>query len=314
MELKTVDYQVESFSTEPFRMGTLEEQQASYERYYSRVFSVKDAFITAKRFHDWHRSGLLPLDIPEGRKNLMNLPEFIWVKLIDRLRKVGTPLEHIQPLKEFFFTEIDTQALAAEALQSTEGSTWVGQMFDRSGMAEEHRQAPRDEMESDAPFAPVPGMRKLTVLDSVLFHLLASKDEAGIMLLPEGHFQLWMASSGEPRMNATHVYLSITQEMHIFRTSGIWEQKTEKLDELTAEEWQVIWAIRDRRAKEVTVSFMEKGKLRHLGITTTTKELLHLENDEKAIQRIMQGKFIDVRMKTQDGKTLYIERKKRRRV
>ncbi|MCC9168628.1 hypothetical protein [Pontibacter harenae] len=313
--LPIVDVQVESFSTTPFRMSTPEEQQASYERYYSRVFSVKDAFITPKRFHDWLRSGLLPLDIPEGKKNLMNLPEFIWVKLISRLRQVGTPLEHIQALKEYLFAEIDVQALAAMAMQNAEALTWVGRMLDRSGMAEEHRQAVRDELAAEAPFASVQGRQRYTVLDSVLFHLLASRDEAGVQLLPEGYFALWMESSGEPRLRGTHVYLSITEQVHIFRTSGIWEQRTEKLEELTPEEWQVVWAIRDRRAKEVTVNFVEKGERRRLDITTTTGEVLDLASlNEEVIQRIIQGKFTDVRMKGQDGKTLYIERKKRRRV
>ncbi|MCC9168125.1 hypothetical protein [Pontibacter harenae] len=314
-ELPIVDIQVDSFSTWPFRMSTSEEQQASYERYYSRVFSVKDAFITAKRFHDWLRSGLLPLDIPEGKKNLMNLPEFIWVKLISRLRQVGTPLEHIQALKEYLFAEVDVQALAAEAMQSAENQAWVGKMLDRSGMSEEQRQAIQDEMASDAPFASVQGKMKYTVLDSVLFHLLASRDEAGVQLLPEGYPVLWMESSGEPRLKTTHVYLSITEQVDIFRTSGIWKEKAEKLDELTAEEWQVVWAIRDRRAKEVTVNFVEKGERRRLDITTTTGEVLDLASlNEEAIQRIIQGKFTDVRMKGQDGKTIYIERKKRRRV
>jgi len=315
--LPIVDVQVESFSTTPFRMSTPEEQQASYERYYSRVFSVKDAFITPKRFHDWLRARLLPLDIPEGKKNLMNLPEFIWVRLISRLRQVGTPLEHIQALKEYLFAEIDVQALAAEAMQTAENQAWVGKMLDRSGMAEEHWQAVRDEMAmaSDAPFASVQGKMKYTVLDSVLFHLLASRDEAGVQLLPEGYFVLWMETSGEPRLKTTHVYLSITEQVDIFRTSGIWEKKAEKLDELTAEEWQVVWAIRDRRAKEVTVNFVEKGERRRLDITTTTGEVLDLGSlNEEAIQRIIQGKFTDVRMKGQDGKTLYIERRKRRRV
>ncbi|MCC9138719.1 hypothetical protein ACFSKU_14585 [Pontibacter silvestris] len=313
--LPVVDVQVDSLGTTPFRMSTPEEQQASYERYYSRVFSVKDAFITAKRFHDWLRSGLLPLDIPEGRKNLMNLPEFIWVRLIGRLRQVGTPLEQIQALKEYLFAEIDVQALAAEAMQSAENQAWVGKMLDRSGISEEQRQAIQDEMASDAPFASVQGKQKYTVLDSVLFHLLASRDEAGVQLLPEGYFVLWMESSGEPRLKTTHVYLSITEQVDIFRTSGIWEKKAEKLDELTPEEWQVVWAIRDRRAKEVTVNFTEKGERRRLDITTTTGEVLDLNNlNEEAIQRIIQGKFTDVSMKTQDGKTLYIERKKRRRV
>lgn len=311
-ELPVVDVQVESFSTTPFRMTTPEEQQASYERYHSRVFSVKDAFLTAKRFHDWLRSGLLPLDIPEGRKNLMNLPEFIWVRMIDRLRQVGTPLGHIRALREYLFTEIDPQALAAEHAGSAEASAWVGRMLDRSGMSEENRQAARDEMEADTPYA---GVRRMTVLDAVLFHLLASRDEAGVQLLPSGHVVLWMESSGEPRLVTTHVYLSVTEQVDIFRTSGIWEKKAEKLGELTPEEWQVVWAIRDRRAKEVTVHFVEKGERRRLDITTTTDEVLELGSlNEEAIQRILQGKFIDVRMKGQDGRTLYIERKKRRRV
>ena len=184
--------------------------------------------------------------------------------------------------------------------------------LDRSGMSEENRQAVRDEMESDTPYA---GARRMTVLDAVLFHLLASKDEAGVQLLPSGHPVLWLESSGEPRMTFTHVYLSITAEADVFRTSGIWEQRTEKLGELTPEEWQVVWAIRDRRAKEVTVHFVEKGERRRLDITTTTGEVVELGSvNEEAIQRILQGKFIDVRMKGQDGRTLYIERKKRRRV
>lgn len=86
------------------------------------------------------------------------------------------------------------------------------------------------------------------------------------------------------------------------------------MEELTEQEWQVIWAIRDKQAKEVTINFLEKGKRRQLDIITTTVEHLILENDEKAIDHIKMGKYIDVRIKTQDGKSLYVERKKRRRV
>lgn len=312
--LPIVDAQVDSFSGTAFPMTTEQDPTLSYERYHSRVFSVKDAFITAKRFHDWHRSGLLPLDIPEGKKNLMNLPEFIWVRMISRLRQVGTPLEQIQSLKEYLFEEVDVQALAAEAMQSPENQAKVGKMLDRSGMSEDNRQALRDEMASETPFAAPPGMKRLTVLDGILFHLLASRDEAGVQLLPSGHVVLWMESLGEPRLKSTHVYLSVTEQVDIFRSSGIWERKAEKLDELTPEEWQVVWAIRDRRAKEVTVNFREKGEQRRLDITTTTNHVLDPEKDEQAIQRILQGKYLNVQIKTQDGKSLYVEHKSRRRL
>lgn len=310
--MEVIEYQVNSFSTTPFLVGTAEEQLKSYERYYSRVFSVKDAFITPKRFHGWLHAGLLPLDMPEGKKTLMNLPEFIWVRLIDRLRQVGVPLEHIQQLKAYLFTEVDLQALGQQmATASTADKTRLGQMYDRAGLTEEHRQALHTELEAEVPLAPQPGIRPATVLDTVLFHLLASRDEAGVTLLPSGYFQLWMASAGEPRANTTHVYLSITEQVQIFRSSGLWEEKTEKLDELSDEEWQVIWAIRNRRAREVTVTFVEKGERRQLDITTTTVE--HVKSSEMAIDLLKLGKYEDIRIKTNDGKSLHVERKKRRR-
>src|SRR5690606_10387705 len=84
------------------------------EYYNSRVFSVKDTLVTPKRFHDWLHEGLLPMEIPEGKKNMMSMPEFIWVKLINRLRQVGAPLEHIRELKEYLFKPIDLQYLNNE--------------------------------------------------------------------------------------------------------------------------------------------------------------------------------------------------------
>lgn len=312
--MQIVECKVESFSTEPFKMSTEQEQQASYERYYSRVFSVRDAFVTPKRFHDWHRAGLLPLDMPQGRKNLMSLPEFIWVRLINSLRRVGTAQEHIRPLGEFLFSEVNVGELAAEGLQSTAARTALGRMLDRSDVKGEHRQAVQDELESDVPFSSLAGARKMTVLDSLLFHLLTSKDEVGVQLLPSGHFALWAESMGEPRMVSTHVYLSITEQMEVFRSSLLWEKKTQRLDELSPQEWQVIWAIRDRRAKEVTVNFLEKGGQRQIDICTTRQEQLDPKVEEAIVELVKMGKYTDISIKTQGGEKLFLQRTKRRRV
>ncbi|MFB9864321.1 hypothetical protein [Rufibacter immobilis] len=81
------------------------------------TFSVREAGITAKRFHGWHHAGLLPFGIPEGRKNLLTFPEFIWVRLIDRLRTLGYPLGGIYSLKQFLFETRDGELAQDQAEQ-----------------------------------------------------------------------------------------------------------------------------------------------------------------------------------------------------
>ncbi|MBF9255013.1 hypothetical protein I2I11_17060 [Pontibacter sp. 172403-2] len=287
---------------------------AFMEHYHSRMFSVRDALVTPKRFHDWLREGLLPLEVPEGKKNLMSLPEFIWVRLIDKLRQVGTPLEHIRELKDFLFTPIDPEYLQQVLREQQGARATLRRQFDGIGLDAQQRQLVEDKLEAEDFFSVLEGIGQ-TVLDSVLLRLLLTSDEAGVMLMPSGYFRVWLESMGEPRMNQTHVYLSISEELSLFRSNSLREQKSEPLNQVSDEEWQVIWAIRNRRAKEVTVNFVEKGEQRRLDITTTTDEVLDLRDvNEEAILRILQGKFLDVRLKGQDGKTLYIERRKRRRV
>ncbi|GHA61667.1 hypothetical protein [Pontibacter akesuensis] len=311
--MSVVDTLLKFISHRDLLWGSQGDFLAFMAHYHSRLFTVRDTLVTPKRFHDWLHEGLLPLEVPEGKKNMMSLPEFVWVKLIDKLRQVGTPLDHIRELKGFLFTKVDPQHLR-QALSEQQGArAAMMRQLGGLGLGNEEREAVEDRLEEGDFFSVLEGIGQ-TVLDSLLIRLLLTPDEAGVMLMPSGYFRVWLESAGEPRMNQTHVYLSISEELSLFRSNSLRAQSPGSLNDVSDEEWQVVWAIRDRRAREVTVSFVEKGERRQIDITTTTDHVFDKEKDEQAIQRITQGKYLDVRIKTQDGKTLFIERKKRKRV
>ncbi|PRY11905.1 DNA-binding transcriptional MerR regulator [Pontibacter ummariensis] len=230
-------------------------------RFHSRLFSVREAGITAKRFHDWHRAELLPLEIPEGKKNLLSFPEFIWVRMIDRLRLLGCPLESIRQLKEYLFKKVDPGSLNAMFMSAMtpEVRQQLRQAIERLRLPETQREVILDELESERPFQRLAGM-EMPLLELLLLYQLGSPDELGVVIFPCGQFQLWGEATGEARPNRTHLYLSVTGEVLDFKANPHTEEKAKQLDLLTPQEWQVIQAIHDKQEMEVTLK-SNRGEL-----------------------------------------------------
>ncbi|WP_181308503.1 hypothetical protein [Rufibacter sp. XAAS-G3-1] len=164
-----------------------ETSQGLIARLCEPTFSVREAGITAKRFHGWHHAGLLPFAIPEGRKNLLSFHGFIWVRLIDRLRTLGYPLENIRQVKEYLFAGTDPG----------DASRDVGH--------------------------PMP------LLETLLIQQLVDCSEVGVVLIPPLQPRLWVEASGETRLNGTHLYLSLTEQVRELRVNKVLEAKVRAL-------------------------------------------------------------------------------------
>lgn len=284
-------------------------------RFHSRIFSVKEAGITAKRFHDWHLAGLLPFEIPEGRKNLLSFPEFIWVRMIDRLRLVGCPLDTIRQLKEYLFkkAEINTVLSIENFSQTTESRQQLYQVLEGLQLSEAQREELRDAMESGELSLNFPGA-EMPLLEMLMLYQLMSSDELGVVIYPASHFGLWTEASGESRPNLTHLYLSLTEVLRDFRVDPNMEKKIKELEPLTPQEWQVICAVRDKQAKEVKITFMTKGKERHMDLVTKREEAFDPETEKQILELLQLKGYSEVTLKTNRGELVLSEHSKRKRL
>ncbi|MFT2010828.1 hypothetical protein ACMA1I_19290 [Pontibacter sp. 13R65] len=288
-----------------------EEAAALQERFHSSIFSVRETGIAPKRFHDWHRAGLLPFSIPEGKKNLLSFPDFIWVRMIDRLRSLGCPLGYIRPLKKYLFKEMDVASFLSSG--NTEVIAIIRQVVEDLQLPEEQREEILDELEAEHPFAHLSGTA-MPLLEMLLLYQLMIPDETGVIIFPTGTFKLWSEASGEERPNQTHLYLSMTEEVAAFRINSTIHKKVQDLDLPTPQEWEVLRAIRDKKAKEVTILFVDKGGERHMDLVTKQEEELDVETMRQIVEVLKLRGHTNVNLKTNRGEVVLSERSKRRRL
>ncbi|GAB3534944.1 hypothetical protein GCM10027443_22950 [Pontibacter brevis] len=294
-----------------------EQLQELLERFRRQLFTVREAGITAKRFHGWHKAGLLPFNIPEGRVNLLTFPDYIWVRLIDRLRQLGMPLKRIKELKGFLYGEIGIESMfGLEDMGSAQVRQRMREVFEQVQLPGHLIEEALAAMESGEALGELSGYR-IPLLETVLLTQLVSQEETGVLVFPDGQliqFFLWTKASGEPLPLQTHLYLSITDEVREYRMNKGIARKVGELDLPTPQERQVLEALRDRTNRCVTVTFTDKGGERQMDLVTTRREEVDEETKRSIVELLRLNGYNEVVLKTSNGELVFSERSKRKRL
>ena len=72
-------------------------------------FTLKDVGVSHRWVAHWQENGLMINDFVEGKMKRLNLVEYVWLKLIIKLREFKIPLRVIKAVKESLFTRLPVE-------------------------------------------------------------------------------------------------------------------------------------------------------------------------------------------------------------
>jgi hypothetical protein len=283
-----------------------------YEKLREPIFSLKQTGIAPKLYVDWKKAGLAPKTKEQAWTRLSFL-EFLWLKMAKELRELGLPLARVKALRDYLFAvqEIPAEALTPEMIAKLRDE------LSKMMPPKEVEAFIAEHLSGKVQAAQASYGVQLCLLESLIYAALYRKQEAGMLIFPTGDLAPWldemqsMGPEGQVLLGRTHVFLSITQHLAAFLLDEDKADYIPRLSLLNEEELQVVRAIRNKRFKQVTVTFNEQRKM---VLATTSQGELEGDKASAVIEALGLQKYQTVELQLRGGARLYFEREHKHRI
>ena len=272
-------------------------------------FYLKDIGITARVLAHWKENELLPPSKSEDLGwNRFDFAEYIWIRIIQDLRKFGMSLPKIKKVKEYLLAGIDTnvnrptqqeildfkeQGLNLTELSEDEKEQLVAMLSENSGF------------EAMKSFVSHHRKIEMMVFTSIIYRL-----KIGILIGKDGLISDWMGVDNESYENAysrTELFISISDIIFEFMNDETKEKYLLPLKLMTELELKVLRAIRRNDLKEVIIKF-PIGSKREDKKMITVKEVQFTEQQKEILYNILgKREYMNISIKTNSGGQLYVE-------
>ena len=279
------------------------------ERIKERKFTVKDIGVDYRWIDHWHAKGLLIGNYEERKWRKFNLVEYVWLKMIIKMREFNIGLETIKSVKDlldFDFTvddfmknsEIDLMGIIPNFAPSGRETTAKILLKDKE-VLEKIKQTHINLLE-------------LYIMDILMLYsyysiLISSNGE----IIPVKYSYLELYSDKmefKNFINKSYLAISITEILRDFIVEKDIDLNNKKrLAILTEEESMVLNAIRQDDLKSVIVKFDKNKKISFLEEVRESK----IDKAARLAELILAKGYHDITIKTQNGEIVYCENKKK---
>ncbi len=175
----------------PFANADIEGAKEFIKNLQDRKLLLRDTGVTSYLFNQWKKSGLIDLPITAtGRKWVtLNFGEYLWIKIINDLRKLGCPLEDIKRIKELYMKD------SMQELIEKNHTEVYNQMFlefakTHHNLSEEQFAEMKKELLNINPmdFLREVFPRPLNLFESAIFSMMATRSEHYLVLFLTDYF------------------------------------------------------------------------------------------------------------------------------
>lgn len=272
-------------------------------------FYLKDIGITARVLAHWKENGLLsPSKSEDLSWNRFDFAEYIWIRIIQDLRKFGMSLPKIKNVKDYLLAGIDTNVNRPTQQEIIE---FKKQGLTLTGLGEKDKEQLVAILSEDSGFDAVKSFvsnhRKIEmmVFTSIIYRL-----KIGILIDKEGQISEWIGidkESYEKAYSRTELFISISDFIFEFMNDETKEKFLAPLKLMKEEEIAVLRAIRRNDLKEIIIKFPNSSGRKKLHMETVKELQFTQEQKETLFEILGKREYLNMSIKTNSGGQLYVE-------
>jgi DNA-binding transcriptional MerR regulator len=274
-----------------------------------RKFSVKDIRVNYRWLDHWHSRGLLFSNYDRSKWKKFNLQEYVWIKIILKLRAFNIGLETIAAVKMV----LDSEITGEDLLENSEIN--FNEIITQFAPSNQKMEAVG--ILSDPEIQNKIKETRINVLGLFIIDILLLGNYYSIIINPAGEifpvkYSYLEIISNIPGfqniISGSFVSISVTEILRDF----ILEQetiqpRTRRLALLSDEETLVLNTIRQDDLRSVIIRFDNRKKMNLLEEIRETK----IDKSTRVAELIIAKGYQDITIKTQNGDIVFCENKKK---
>ena len=274
-------------------------------------FRATDTGVHPKLLADWNRNGLLITEHEKNKRHDFTLSEFVWIKLIEKMREYNFSLNFVRSFREelLSYQQVNQMDLVSDPimLQAILESLPI-EYHDMARAALAQPETVK-KMLNQLPF----DFKKITFLDTVVCTALLLKKPISFLLDHNGQGTIFSpimfeedAISKEDyfeMLSQTHVSISVTEALAEILAHAPTEKISGKLQFLTDSETKILIALKEKDVASVKVRFDQIGEADLL-------EICKRENVDKRtrlMEMILSKGYQDITLKAANGEIVFCE-------
>jgi len=265
-----------------------------------RRFTLKDLGVSHRWISYWQENGLMINDFEEGKMRRLNLIEYVWIKLIMRLREFKIPLSVIKKVKVGLFAK-----LPVEDMIKVESQQDLIRQFAKMQEVEIPDGFLKSKEFEDE-------VKKVTVnfFELIIFDIIILKNLFSLIITKEGDVipykeryrnDYFKHPKISQIMNSSYLSVSITDILVDFMLDNDTEMLCEEIAMITQSEKKVLDAVREGGLKSINVKI---DKDNQIDLIEKTKDEKGIKRDTVLTKLIMKDGYQNINIVTQDGKVV----------
>lgn len=272
-------------------------------------FYLKDIGITARVLAHWKENGLLPPSKSEDLSwNRFDFAEYIWIRIIQDLRKFGMSLPKIKNVKDYLLARIDTNVNRPTQKEIIE---FKEQGLTLTGLGEKEKEQLISMLSEDSGFEAVKSfVSNHRKIEMMMFTSIIYRIKIGIVIDKEGQISEWIGidkESYEKAYSRTELFISISDFIFEFMNDETKEKFLAPLKLMKEEEIAVLRAIRRNDLKEIIIKFPSTSGRKKLHMVTVKELQFTQEQKETLFEILGKREYLNMNIKTNSGGQLYVE-------
>jgi DNA-binding transcriptional MerR regulator len=279
------------------------------EKIKERNFTVKDLGVDYRWIDHWYAKGLLIGNYEERKWRKFNLVEFVWLKMIIKMRAFNIGLETIKSVKDL----LDFDFTVEDLMKNTE----IDLMGIIPKFAPSGRETTAKIFLKDNEVLEKIKQTRINLLELYIMDIFTLYSYHSILINPNGeiipikysYLEMYSDKMGFKNfVTKSYVSISISEILRDFIVEkDIDFNNKKRLAILTQEESMVLNAIRQDDLKSVIVKFDKNKKISFLEEVRESK----IDKAARLVELILAKGYQDITIKTQNGEIVYCENKKK---
>ena len=283
----------------------VKEQPELLELFAGHPFKVADSRIHPKLIADWSRYGLLLKTPEKNRMHRFSLSEFVWVKLIEKMRSYNVLIETIQRFKK------ENVLFERENMdQIFNNPQFLDTMVEKFGESDrktlEDFFSLTDNVKTFLSTLPI-DIFNINQLDGMILFCLMIKQPFSILVNEKGDpFFFSPAFLEYPELDSSellqvlsgsYVSISLTEVLAECIAIASIEKVSKQLKLITENEATLLTALQEEDVESLSIRFDKKGEMDLIEIT----KLEQVDKKARLMELILMNGYQDITMKTAKG-------------
>jgi DNA-binding transcriptional MerR regulator len=269
-------------------------------------FNLKDVGVTYRWISYWHSKELLFGDYAEGKWRRFDLIEFVWLKMIVKLREFNISIDRIKWIKENL---IKCEEPVSDLTTRPDFSDIIMKL------ASEEKREELKKLLKNKDFIDMLSKETMNLFEVMIMDIITFSNSYSVLIgsteiLPIKHSALESIADLQAFnsfLRGSFISISISEILRDYMIGDVGAKQKNKLALLTQEEVKILEVINQENIKSVTIRYGQNSKIELLEVTKVQK----IDKRARLLDFIMTHGYQEITIKTQDGEIVYCENKKK---